>query len=190
MNIENYLRELSAIIIGNDIVHQKINALANEFSDCRNRGGCVFLLGNGGSAAICSHAAVDLTKNAGIKAQTFNESSLITCFSNDYSHERWMENALMHYASEGDFVVLISSSGESTNLINASKYCLNSNIKHFIFTGFNIKNQLRLTSRDGLELYADSTSYNFVENAHQVWLLCAVDICVNKRIQALRDNEK
>ena len=44
----------------------------------------VIIVGNGGSAAIASHFSVDLTKNAGIRCINFNESDLITCFSNDY----------------------------------------------------------------------------------------------------------
>jgi len=43
--------------------------------------------GNGASAAISAHAAVDFTKQAKVKSITFNEADLITCFSNDYGYE-------------------------------------------------------------------------------------------------------
>ena len=43
--------------------------------------------GNGASAAISAHAAVDFTKQAKIRGITFNEADLITCFSNDYGYE-------------------------------------------------------------------------------------------------------
>ena len=49
----------------------------------------VILVGNGGSASICAHVAVDLIKCCGIKAVTFNEPNLITCFANDYGYELW-----------------------------------------------------------------------------------------------------
>ena len=52
------------------------------------------IFGNGGSAAIASHVSVDLTKNANIRSVNFNESDLITCFSNDYGYEKWIENGL------------------------------------------------------------------------------------------------
>ena len=42
------------------------------------------IFGNGGSAAIASHFSVDLTKNAKIRCTNYNESDLLTCFSNDY----------------------------------------------------------------------------------------------------------
>ena len=42
------------------------------------------IFGNGGSAAIASHFSVDLTKNARVRCTNYNESDLLTCFSNDY----------------------------------------------------------------------------------------------------------
>ena len=59
----------------------------------------VIFCGNGGSAAMASHCAVDLTKNAGVKAINFNEADLITCFANDFGYEHWISNALKFYAS-------------------------------------------------------------------------------------------
>ena len=44
----------------------------------------IIVVGNGGSAAMASHVAVDFTKAAGIRAVNFNEADLITCFANDY----------------------------------------------------------------------------------------------------------
>ena len=53
----------------------------------------VIIAGNGGSAAMASHVAVDFTKAAGIRAINFNEADLITCFSNDYGYEHWVAQA-------------------------------------------------------------------------------------------------
>ncbi len=68
-------------------------------------------MGNVGSAAIASHASIDFTKSAGIRGITFNESSLLTCFSNDSGYENWVARALQFYADKNDLVFLISSSG-------------------------------------------------------------------------------
>ena len=43
----------------------------------------------------------------------FNESDLLTCFSNDYGYENWVKAALKFYADKGDLIILISSSGNS-----------------------------------------------------------------------------
>ena len=61
----------------------------------------VIVVGNGGSAAMASHVAVDFTKAAGIRAINFNEADLITCFANDYGYEHWVAKALEAYADSG-----------------------------------------------------------------------------------------
>ena len=65
----------------------------------------VMIFGNGGSAAIASHFSVDLTKNSNIRCVNFNESSLLTCFSNDYGYENWIKTLEFH-ADKGDLIIL------------------------------------------------------------------------------------
>ena len=69
----------------------------------------IILAGNGASAAISSHLAIDFTKAAGVRAVTFNESSLLTCFSNDFGYENWVKKTLEYHADKGDLIILISS---------------------------------------------------------------------------------
>ena len=82
----------------------------------------IILAGNGASAAISSHLAIDFTKAAGVRAINFNESSLLTCFSNDFGYENWVKEALNYYLLPKDIVILVSSSGKSKNVVNAAKY--------------------------------------------------------------------
>ena len=79
------------------------------------------IFGNGGSAAIASHFSVDLTKNAKIRCTNYNESDLLTCFSNDYGYEKWVEKSIDFFSDPGDVVILISSSGRSKNMLNGAK---------------------------------------------------------------------
>ena len=66
------------------------------------KGNKAIIIGNGGSSALASHVSVDLTKNAKVRAINFNESDLLTCFSNDYGYEKVFEKALDFYADKGD----------------------------------------------------------------------------------------
>ena len=81
----------------------------------------IILAGNGASATISSHIAVDFTKAAGIRAINFNEAGLLTCFSNDYGYENWLKKALEFHSLPGDVLILISSSGNSKNIIEVLK---------------------------------------------------------------------
>src|SRR5436853_3291861 len=87
-----------------------------------HKGKKTIFAGNGGSAAMSSHAAVDFTKTAGVRAINFNEADLITCLANDYGYENWIEKALENYADPGDVIVLISSSGSSPNMVKAGQF--------------------------------------------------------------------
>ena len=133
----------------------------------------VIIAGNGGSAAMASHVAVDFTKAACIRAINFNEADLITCFANDFGYENWVAKALEAYADKGDLVILISSSGKSQNMLNAAEKGNEMGLSVITVSGFLTDNPLRKLG--DLNLWADSTEYNIVEMTHHVWLLSLVD---------------
>jgi D-sedoheptulose 7-phosphate isomerase len=142
-----------------------------------NKKNKIILAGNGASASISSHLAIDFTKAANIRAVNFNESSLLTCFSNDFGYENWIVKALEYYMLPGDIVILISSSGKSNNIVNAGKFLKNKN--YFItLTGINKKNIL---SRLGdINFFVDSKNYNVVESVHLIILLSIIEKLIEK----------
>mgnify|MGYP000117642559 CR=1 FL=1 len=112
----------------NKEIPKKFLDVAEAILATSKSGGKTIFAGNGGSAAMASHVSVDLTKTAGIRSVNFNEADLLTCFSNDYGYENWLSKSLEFYADSNDFVVLISSSGSSPNMLNAAKFCQRSKI--------------------------------------------------------------
>lgn len=137
------------------------------------RGGKVILAGNGASAAIASHVAVDLTKAAGVRAVNFNEADLITCLANDYGYEHWIEKALDFYADAKDVIILISSSGMSPNIVNAALKAKAMGTKVITLSGFREDNHLRKSG--DINFWVNNSHYNVVETVHQAWLLAIVD---------------
>ncbi len=137
------------------------------------------IFGNGGSAAIGSHFSVDLTKNARVRCTNYNESDLLTCFSNDFGYERWVEKAIDFYGDEGDSVILISAGGNSPNMTNGAKLARQKKINKIItFTG-NEKNN-KLSKLGDINFWVNSKAYNHIENVHQVLLLSLVDLIIGK----------
>ena len=136
-------------------------------------GGKTIIVGNGGSAATASHVSVDLTKNANIRAVNFNEADLLTCFSNDYGYDRWVEKAIEFYADTGDLIILISSSGTSKNIINGGRKAKGMGLKVITFSGFNADNSLRQLG--DINLWVNSKAYNIIEMTHTIWLVAMVD---------------
>ncbi len=159
-------------------LESKVIKIAKEIKDCSKRGGTVFILGNGGSAAIASHVSVDLTKNARVKSQNFNEADLITCFSNDFGYENWMMEALRFYSTDNDLVILISSSGNSENIIRAARYSVSNRIRMISLSGMNFNNALVGINGATMSIWVNSKGYNIIESIHQMILLMAVDYLI------------
>jgi len=174
---KKYLSKINLKI--NSLCQQDFYKFVELVKDVKERNKKIFFIGNGGSAAIASHVSVDFTKVCKIKAINFNEADLITCFSNDYGYENWVVEALKAYANQNDLVVLISSSGESKNILNAAKYCSKKRIKLTTFTGFKKSNPIKKIGN--LNFWVDSSEYNIIETTHQTWILMAVDyLAINK----------
>lgn len=124
----------------------------------------VMMVGNGGSAAIASHQAVDYWKNGKIKSTAFNDSSLLTCLSNDYSYAEVFSKAIEMFGDNEDMIFCISSSGKSINILNAAKAAKEKKCSVITFSGFEENNPLR---KEGLfNFYVSSNSYGFVEILH------------------------
>tara|TARA_A100001015_G_C14993382_1_gene715040 strand:+ start:992 stop:1552 length:561 start_codon:yes stop_codon:yes gene_type:complete len=177
---KNYITEFSQVIdFNNQIIDQiiKIKTILQK----KSKNNKVLIFGNGGSAAISSHVSVDLTKNAGIKCINFNESDLITCFSNDYGYENWINKAVEFYSRKGDILILVSVSGTSPNVVKAAKLAKKHGIKTIItLTGSKNKNN-SLKKNGDINIWINSKSYNMVENAHQLILLMITDAIIKER---------
>ena len=177
--VKKYLEDFSQKIIPDNDLIQKITSTKEIFIKTKKTNNKILIFGNGGSAAIASHVAVDLTKNAKVRAVNFNEADLITCFSNDYGYERWVEKTIDFYADKNDILVLISSSGQSLNMINACKAARNKKISKIItFSGHKKNNPL--SKQGDINFWVDSKAYNHIENIHQFLLLAVVDLVIGK----------
>ena len=156
----------------------KLIELAKLIRSTKLNSGKIIIVGNGGSAAIASHVAIDLTKAVNIRSINFNEASLLTCFSNDYGYENWVQQALDFYADKNDIIILVSSSGQSQNIINGAKKALAMKLPLITLTGFSDDNPLNKLG--DINFWVDSSTYNVVESVHQKWLLSVIDYLIDE----------
>ena len=177
--LEKYIDDFSSLVISSEEMINDLLAVKDALVLASKKGNKSIIVGNGGSAAIASHFAVDLTKNAKTRCVNFNESDLITCFANDYGYEHWVEKAVEFYGDDGDVFIGISSSGSSENILNG---CLAARKKKFskiiTLSGMNSENPLR--NLGDINLWVNSKAYNHIENIHQFWLLAIVDMVIGK----------
>ena len=139
----------------------QINKLLSEVAA---KGKKIIFIGNGGSAAISSHMAVDFWKNGEVEAVAFNDASLLTCISNDYSYEEVFAKPVEKFAKAGDLFVPISSSGKSKNILRGTEAARAVGCRVVSFSGFQPVNPLRKMGE--LNFYVPSTSYGVVESLH------------------------
>jgi D-sedoheptulose 7-phosphate isomerase len=146
----------------------ELQALIDKHSD-------IIILGNGGSSAIASHISQDYTKKLKKKSFTFSDSSRLTCYANDYGYENAYTQFLKEFVepNKDTLVILISSSGNSQNIINCAEFCnQNEKIEVVTLTGFDINNRLNnldIKNRK-INYWVDSKDYGIVECVHMIFL--------------------
>jgi len=130
----------------------------------RDGGGNVYVIGNGGSAAVASHITTDFCNVAGLRSMTLHEPSVITCYSNDFGYEYSYSIRLRKIARPGDLLVAISSSGQSKNILNAVDSVRAVGASVVTLSGFSAQNPLR--QRGDLNFWIASDEYGLVEIGH------------------------
>ena len=136
-----------------------------RLTELRGEGRSLYILGNGGSAAIAGHAVTDFVNVGGLKAMTLHDPSLMTCMANDYGYENAYARILSVMAGKTDVLVAISSSGRSPNIGNAVSAFRKIGGTAVTLSGFGGDNPLR--GRGDYNIWLDSRDYGFVEIGHQ-----------------------
>lgn len=176
---KSYYDEYFRLIFPENIESQ-FEKFKNIALDIKNNDGKLMFAGNGASASISEHGAVDFTKQGGVRAVTFNEANLITCFSNDFGYDHWVSEAVKFYGKKDDVLVLISVSGESPSVINAAKVAKELEISVITFSGRDSNNSLK--SLGDLNFWVDSHAYNIVECIHMIWVTTVIDALIGKAV--------
>ena len=106
----------------------RLEEVVQRLRDARDQGACVYIMGNGGSAATASHFANDLGKlgrtaeQSAIRAFSLTDNTpWLTALANDEGYENVFVGQLCGHLRRGDLVIAISASGNSPNLIGAVK---------------------------------------------------------------------
>lgn len=141
-----------------------INKVIEQLTLNRDQGNSVYLVGNGGSAAVVSHAIADFTNVCRLRTFALHESSLITCMANDFGYENAFARLVNTVFRPGDILIAISSSGKSLNICNAAKMATEKGGIVITMSGFGQDNPLRKLG--DLNFWLNSCDYGFVEIGH------------------------
>ena len=121
---------------------EEVPAVVSLLREARDKGGQIFVFGNGGSAANASHFATDLGKGASdvcgtrFRVISLNDNSAwMTALGNDYSYEDVFLRQLQNYARPGDLVLTMSVSGNSPNLVKAFRWARENGLRTVALVG-------------------------------------------------------
>jgi len=154
-----------------DVIRKITNIFRCEYQKYLGLGKRVFIIGNGGSCAIAEHISTDLNKRCKVKATTLSNNSLLTALTNDYGQENafveWMK---MNHFGKTDFLVAISSSGKSPNILNAINHandCLG-----YILAIFGMDGETPFTGNryEHNYIHIDSHNYGVIELTSEIIL--------------------
>lgn len=182
--LKNYFHEIQVgmnkirFTLGNDPVDRLspedgLSAILDWLIECRSRGNKLMFIGNGGSAAICSHMAIDFMNAGKVRAIDFNSGSLITCLANDYGFENFFAKAIEIHGRQNDIIFAISSSGRSQDILHGVIMGKKLGCRIVTLSGFNENNPLSLMG--DVNIHVPISKYGEVEVAHTLILQFLVD---------------
>ncbi len=152
-----------------------IQAFVASLDDNYNR---IFIAGNGGSAAVASHFVVDTMKTGrtGSVVCLSDNVPLLTAQCNDLigGWPAVYENILeMHNPRRTDTLIVISSSGESKNMLRLIEITKQYEMQLIVMTGFKADNTVReagMRVADSIDFHVPSDNYGIVEDCHMAIL--------------------
>ena len=141
MTFEQSIEETTRTLKALADIRPAIDQASKLILETLKSGGKLLVAGNGGSAAEAAHFATELTgryaKNRkALPALALSaDGSLLTCIGNDYGFDQVFSRQIEGLAKPGDLVVVLTSSGNSVNIIAALKTAKNQGIKSLALLG-------------------------------------------------------
>lgn len=167
---DDYLNELMLAARLVDV--HKYNKVYDLLIETYRQGRKVFICGNGGSASISEHFACDhfkgVAEGGGISPKVISLSSnfpLISALANDKSYGEIYSYQILGLAEHGDVLCVVSSSGNSENIIKAIQAAKQLDLKTIGFVGFEGGEVIDIVD---IAIHVPSNNYGIVEDIHQM----------------------
>ena len=154
-----------------DTIRKVTNIWRHEYQKHIGIGKRVFITGNGGSCAIAEHISTDLNKRCKVTATTLSNNSLLTALTNDYGQENalveWMK---INHFGKTDFLVAISSSGKSPNILNAISHANDCLVYVLAIFGMDGESPFTDNRYEYNYIHIDSHNYGVIELTSEIIL--------------------
>ncbi len=167
---DKYINDLSKSL--HKVDKKSLNKAANEVLKKIINKDTIFVCGNGGSAAISNHYICDFLKFFREKTKykpkiiSFSDNiETIMAISNDLDYKYIFSYQAESLCKKNDLVIIISSSGNSKNVIELLKFTKKNKIKTIGFSGFGGG---YLKKNCDISVHVAADNYGISEDAHHV----------------------
>ena len=167
--VEDYYQQYIRVL--NAFDKSSLEPVLDTFLDVRDKGGTLWVAGNGGSAAIGDHTVCDVTKGTHAEGQPTIKSisltsntAMLTALGNDLDYEQVFSQQLKYYLGKNDALLLVSSSGNSPNVVKACEYANSRGVPTIAFVGFKGGKLRRIAKHC---VWIPIENYGMAEDAHQ-----------------------
>jgi D-sedoheptulose 7-phosphate isomerase len=142
--IQNRIQEsidVKSLLLEDNNTTNLINTLAFECLNAIKLGNKIIFAGNGGSFGDAQHLSAEFVSRFLFDREPMASvvlganSSSITAIGNDYGYDHVFSRELKAIGRDGDIVIAISTSGNSSNIISLVKSSLKRGYKTYALTG-------------------------------------------------------
>jgi D-sedoheptulose 7-phosphate isomerase len=174
--------ELVEALRWDDLTFEKLNSLGKTLLDVISNDGCVYAMGNGGSAADAEHFIGEFTSKCKIahkpwKGICLNSNiSAITSIANDFNYDEIFSRQLEAHFRVNDMLIALSTSGTSPNILRAIELAGKISSKNtFFLTSNKIKSFNNLSENQIIRVPSQITSR--IQEVHMHWLHSIIEFC-------------
>jgi phosphoheptose isomerase len=168
--ISTYINSLSSSIMNSDM--EKLHKAAMQILQTIKKDATIYVCGNGGSAAIANHYVVDFLKFFREKTiykpkivSFSNNIETITAISNDIKYKFVFKYQAENFCKKNDLIIIVSSSGNSENIIELLKFTKKNKITTIGFSGFKGG---YLKRNSDISVHINAENYGISEDAHHI----------------------
>lgn len=165
-----------------DLLAEPLATAAQMITQCLLGGGKILSCGNGGSAGDAQHFSSEMLnrfemERPGLPAVALTtDSSTLTSIANDYSYDQVFSRQVNALGQQGDILLAISTSGNSTNVNRAIEAAHEREMQVIALSGKQGGDMAPLLTADDVEIRVPSDSTARIQEVHLLAIHCICDL--------------
>jgi len=179
---QNFQDSINTKQLAADLLAEPLATAAQMVTQCLLGGGKILSCGNGGSAGDAQHFSSEMLnrfemERPGLPAIALTtDSSTLTSIANDYSYDQIFSKQVSALGQQGDILLAISTSGNSTNVNRAIEAAHDREMQVIALSGKQGGDMAPLLTSDDVEIRVPSDSTARIQEVHLLAIHCICDL--------------